>query len=212
MMPYLPNEKSRSIRRTRDTIASVAAEVMIEKRNDMSKGLSGGKDLMSLLLRANAGESKQQRMSDDEVNAVIVYVCSLKGFLPATHTRARSAVIVAGCTFYMRAGNPSCLTVLPDTNTASTLAFALLELAKSPETQRRVRDEILAAKGDVSRSAGTDQIPFDHYEKMPLLIALIKVYHSSIMNVDDGELTFEYEGDTQNAPGHIHDFQGSGRG
>lgn len=77
MMPYLPNEKSRSIRRTRDTIASVAAEVMIEKRNDMRTGLSGGKDLMSLLLRANAGESKQQRMSDEEVNAVIVYVRSL---------------------------------------------------------------------------------------------------------------------------------------
>ena len=71
MMPYLPNEKSRSIRRTRDTLASVAEKVMTEKRDDMSKGLSGGKDLMSLLLRANAGESKQQRMSDEEVDASI---------------------------------------------------------------------------------------------------------------------------------------------
>ena len=48
---------------------------------------------------------------------------------------------------------------------------------------------ILAAKRDVSRSTGTDQIPFDHYEKMPLLIALIKVYHSS-MNIGDSERTF----------------------
>ena len=47
---------------------------MAEKRNDMMNGLEGGKDLMSLLLRANAKEDKQQRMSDEEVNAEIMWV------------------------------------------------------------------------------------------------------------------------------------------
>jgi cytochrome P450 len=62
-----------------------------------------------------------------------------------------------------------------DTTTASTLAFTLWELAKSPVTQRRVRDEILAAKRVVSKNTGIDEIPFSYYEKMPLLIALTKV-------------------------------------
>jgi len=71
MMPQLPTKKYKYIRQTRDTIAAVATEAMREKRNDMRKGLEGSKDLMSLLLRANAGENKQQRMSDEEINAGI---------------------------------------------------------------------------------------------------------------------------------------------
>lgn len=71
MMPRLPTKKYQYIRQTREIITAVAAEVMAEKQNDMRNGLEGGKDLMSLLLRANAKENKQQRMSDEEINAGI---------------------------------------------------------------------------------------------------------------------------------------------
>jgi cytochrome P450 len=71
MMPRLPTKKYKYIRQTHEIITAVAAEVMAEKQNDMRNGLEGSKDLMSLLLRANAKENKQQRMSDEEINAGI---------------------------------------------------------------------------------------------------------------------------------------------
>jgi len=71
MMSRLPTKKFKYIRQTRDTIATIAAEVMAEKQSDMRKGLEGGKDLMSLFLRANSAEDKHKRMSDEEIHAVI---------------------------------------------------------------------------------------------------------------------------------------------
>lgn len=69
MMPYLPTKKYKYIRETRDTITAIAAEVVAEKQSNMRKGLEDGKDLLSLLLRANAKENSQRRMSDEEINA-----------------------------------------------------------------------------------------------------------------------------------------------
>ena len=74
------------------------------------------------------------------------------------------------------------------TTTASTLSFALWELAKNPVTQRRVRDEVQTAKRVILRGTGIDEIPFSYYEKMPLLVALIKVSHNT-MHADKCELT-----------------------
>ena len=71
VMSYLPTKKFRYIKQTRETITAIAAEVMAKKQNDMKNGLVGGNDLMSLLLRANAGEDKQRRMSDEEITAGI---------------------------------------------------------------------------------------------------------------------------------------------
>jgi hypothetical protein len=112
MIPRLPTKKYQYIRETRDTIAAVAAEVMAEKRNVMNKGLEGGKDLMSLLLRANAKEDKKSRMSDEEINAEIMWVQYLQGFISTTHVRARSTITFAGRTFHVPAENSSYLTVL----------------------------------------------------------------------------------------------------
>jgi hypothetical protein len=91
-----------------------------------------------------------------------------------------------------------------DATTASALAFTLWELAKGPETQRRVREEILAARREVLKSAGTDEIPFSHYEKMPLLVALTKVYPDLIVNLFENEFTFFYKGGTKDTPGLVH--------
>ena len=78
-------------------------------------------------------------------------------------------------------------------------------------TQRRVRDEILAVKHDVLKSTGIDEIPFSYYEKMPLLVALTKVYRNLIMDADDDEFIFWYTGDAENASGCIHGCQASAR-
>ena len=71
IMAHLPTKKYKYIRQTRDTITAIAAKVMTEKQNDMRRGLDRGKDLMSLLLRANAGEDKHRRMSGEEITAGI---------------------------------------------------------------------------------------------------------------------------------------------
>lgn len=75
-------------------------------------------------------------------------------------------------------------------------------------TQRRVRDEILAAKHDVLKSTGIDEIPFSYYEKMQLLVALTKVYRN-FADADDSELTFRYTGDAQGVSSRVHGFQAS---
>jgi cytochrome P450 len=66
-------------------------------------------------------------------------------------------------------------------------------LAKQPETQRRVREEILAARRDALRSTGTDEIPFSYYEKMPLLVAVTKVRRNLVTSVYEDGLTFWYK-------------------
>ena len=98
-----------------------------------------------------------------------------------------------------------------DTTTASTLSFALWELAKSPVTQRRVRDEILTAKRVILDNTGIDEIPFSYYEKMPLLIALIKV-SCNVTHGNKRKLTVSYAGDSQSASSSIHGGEaGAGR-
>ena len=106
MMPRLPTKQYKSIRQTRDTMASVAAEVMTEKRAAMEKGLEGGKDLMSLLLRANAKEDKNGRMSDEEVNGQIMWVQRLSGFLSVSHARTHRTITFAGCMFRYQLKTP----------------------------------------------------------------------------------------------------------
>lgn len=69
LMSHLPTKKYKYIKQTRETITAIAAEAVADKRSDMKKGLEGGKDLLSLLLRANSKEDPQRRMSDEEINA-----------------------------------------------------------------------------------------------------------------------------------------------
>ena len=65
MIPYLSTKRYKYIRQTRATVTVIAAEVMTEKQNETRKGLDGGKDIVSLLLRANTEEDKHRRMSDE---------------------------------------------------------------------------------------------------------------------------------------------------
>ena len=95
-----------------------------------------------------------------------------------------------------------------DTTTASTLSFALWELAKSPVTQRRVRDEVLTAKHIILENTGIDEIPFSYYEKMPLLVALIKVSRTATYG-DKCKLTVWCAGDSQDTSGRIHGSEAS---
>ena len=97
-----------------------------------------GKDMMSVLLRANASENPNEQMTDDEViyqiSCVITFQDDSVAFFLAYALPKHSALLLAG----------------HDT-TASTLSWFLWEIAKHPESQERIRSEIAAfraQKGD----------------------------------------------------------------
>ena len=106
----LMTEKFKYIRQARNTIDSVAAEVMAEWRAGAMNGSGDGRDLMSLLLRANAGEDEKLRLSDEELIAEIRWAGYSPKFLPSTHARAHSTIIFVGCTFHVAVESPFHLT------------------------------------------------------------------------------------------------------
>ncbi len=68
--------------------------------------------------------------------------------------------------------------------TANTLTWMLWELAKHPDFQETLRDEIRAKREDmnlrdVGDSAATCDFSMDDLESMPFLQAIVKVSHYS---------------------------------
>jgi cytochrome P450 len=58
--------------------------------------------------------------------------------------------------------------------TANTLCWTLLELARHPEVQSRLRTEIRAAERE-ARSRGVSELSTTELDNMPLTLAVIKV-------------------------------------
>jgi cytochrome P450 len=77
---YIPTKKFLGIRKVRDIVATKAERLVQEKVDMYMRGLEGSKDVISLLVRANAKEHQKGKMSDAEMNAQIalVYISFLK--------------------------------------------------------------------------------------------------------------------------------------
>ncbi|KZV76310.1 cytochrome P450 [Peniophora sp. CONT] len=108
LMRYLPNRESRRFRHYLDYMRKFGRELISQAKVDNE---AAGKDVMSVLLRANGAEDAKLKLDDREVVDQI------------------SNLVLAG----------------HDT-TSSTLTFWLWELARHPEWQSRVRDEIRAVR------------------------------------------------------------------
>lgn len=81
--------------------------------------------------------------------------------------------------------------MLSDASTANTFAFALWELAKDLDLQRRIREEIKVTSLK-ARQEGEADIPFSSYEGMHLLVAFMKVrFGSSRYTTPDAHSTQE---------------------
>ena len=74
LVAYLPIKKLSQMRKTRSTIATISERLVQRKVDTYTRGLEGEKDLLSLLVRANAVEEPRWKLSDSEVNAEIASV------------------------------------------------------------------------------------------------------------------------------------------
>lgn len=70
-LAYLPIKKFSQLRKAAIKLKAVADHLIKIKTDDYLKGLEGGKDLMTLLVRANANEEKAAQLSEVEVRAEI---------------------------------------------------------------------------------------------------------------------------------------------
>jgi hypothetical protein len=71
VLTYLPSKKLSGIRLSRNTITASSERLVKRKQEIYLRGLEGGKDLISLLVRANNGLEDKAKLSDAEFNAQI---------------------------------------------------------------------------------------------------------------------------------------------
>lgn len=126
LLVYLPRREYRRFRHYLSGIREVARGIV---RRSIIKG--DGRDIMSVLLRANDSEDPETKLSDGEVVDQIGSVWTVLRFVSfLTHCRT---LLLAG----------------HDTS-ANTLTWFFWELAKHPESQQEIREEIAAVRARIS--------------------------------------------------------------
>lgn len=112
-----------------------------------------GRDIMSVLLRANNSEDPKAKLSDgevvDQIGWVTIRVCD-----PVRRLMRHRTLLMAG----------------HDTS-ANTLTWFLWEIAKHPESAREIREEI----GAVRARIGARDFSITDLEGMSTLAAALKV-------------------------------------
>ena len=116
-----------------------------------------GKDVMSVLLRANLSEDPRGRLSDTEVVDQIAYV-----------QRSQREVVVV----YLLTFNSSLLFAGHDTS-SNSLGWYLYEISRNPESQKRVRAEIAAIR---AKKGGEILLSATDLDSMTYTLATLKVY------------------------------------
>ena len=76
------------------------------------------------------------------------------------------------------------LTVAGHDTTASTLSFALWELARHPEYQERMRQEIRAARAKVAARGGSSEFTMEDLDSLTLSLNAIKVLTSRCIRIE----------------------------
>ena len=102
-----------------------------------NKDKSDGKDMISVLLRANAAENSTNKMTDSEVVSQITWV------IPQDDSSRLHAHAFPVYSTLLLAGHET---------TSNTLAWFLWEVAKHPESQERIREEIAVLRKRVGRN------------------------------------------------------------
>ena len=120
-------------------------------RKSIAKG--DGRDIMSILLRANNSEDPETKLSDGEVVDQVGWV-TRQVYDPVRHLTRRRTLLFAG----------------HDT-TAGSLTWFLWEIAKHPESAREIREEIAAVRARI----GARDFSITDLEGMSTMLAALKV-------------------------------------
>ncbi|RPD54902.1 cytochrome P450 [Lentinus tigrinus ALCF2SS1-7] len=137
---WLPHENFQKFRKVVDIMHDRSMHIFHEKRAALERGDEGlkeqlgeGKDLMSVLLRANMAADAEDRLPDDQL-----------------------------------VGQMSTLTIAAMDTTSNALSITLYLLAKHPEAQAKLRQEILDAQ------AGGKDLGYDDLVSLPYLDAVCR--------------------------------------
>ncbi|KAL6305107.1 cytochrome P450 [Sparassis latifolia] len=134
---YLPGRGLDKARHNRAIAHKVANELLEMKTEALNLG-KGSRDVMSILVKANASENEKARLDHEEM--------------------------VSQMRTIMLAGQET---------TSNTLSFAFLELARHPDMQTRLREEI-RAKERVVHERGDSDFTVPDMEAMPYLQAVLR--------------------------------------
>ncbi|KAI0706269.1 cytochrome P450 [Cerioporus squamosus] len=141
LVRYLPTRDHIHFRRTLEKIESYSWSLVQEKTKavlEESANAPNKRDIMSIIVRANAAEDPKHRLSDDEM------ISQMATFLLAGHE-----------------------------TTSNSMSWLLFELARHPEHQALLREEIQAVRARVTERGDSD-FTVDDMDSMPLVVATIK--------------------------------------
>ncbi|KAF5375503.1 hypothetical protein D9615_009187 [Tricholomella constricta] len=134
---HLPSTKLFHVRSTAKLATGVAKELVDQKADAYLQG-KGNRDILSLLVRANASENEKTKLNEEELLGVM------------------RVVILAG-----------------HETTANTLSWMLLELARHPDIQTKLRDEIASMQRTL-QTRGDSNYTASDLDSMPYLNAVLK--------------------------------------
>ncbi|KAI0721330.1 cytochrome P450 [Cerioporus squamosus] len=152
ILKYTPTRELKRVHSTSRLFREVAGNLLREKGSEVKERAEEGyKDVLSILVKANASEEPRSRLSDQEMKAQM-----------------------------------QTLTLAGHETTASTVSWMLLELARHPEYQARLRAEIQARR-EVVRARGDIRFTIDDLDSMTLLNNAIKEtlrYHAIVFHLN----------------------------
>ncbi|KAJ7188982.1 cytochrome P450 [Mycena filopes] len=137
LVDHVPSAGLKHIRYTAQVTTTVARELVASKSAALLQG-KGSRDIMSLLVKANASENEKTKLNEDELLSQM------------------RTIILAG-----------------HETTANSFSWAVLELARQPKIQSRLRSEIRSMERNIHARGSYEFTPAD-IESMPYLVAVVK--------------------------------------
>ncbi|KAG7445691.1 cytochrome P450 [Guyanagaster necrorhizus] len=124
-----------NVARNVNTISTKVAKGLVDDKQALLLEGKSNKDIMSLLVKANASEDRKKKLPENELWAQM------------------NTIIVAG-----------------HETTTNALAWTLLELARHPDVQTKLRTEVRA----YLRKRAVSELTADDFDSMPYLTAVVK--------------------------------------
>ncbi|TFK44964.1 cytochrome P450 [Crucibulum laeve] len=137
LLQYFPSPRLERVRQTAQLATKIAKSLVDSKAEAAMQG-KGNRDVMSLLVQANASENVKAQLNEEEVLAQM------------------RTMILAG-----------------HETTANTLTWTLLELARNPDIQGKLRHEIRSME-KVVHERGEPEFTAADFDRMSYLNAVIK--------------------------------------